>query len=390
MTSDRAAMRAPQGRRSTAGLAFRRTEANTLGLALSGDWTLDNELPLAEGVQTQIESTPGVRRLTFDAEALQAWDSGLLLFVIQVVDLCSTRGIDVVEDGLPIGARRLLSLAAAVPERKGARKDEQRPGFLAEVGNAVLDLWRSTLEMLAFLGECVAALVRLGGGKARFRASDLFTTVQVTGAQALPIVSLIAFLVGVILAFVGAVQLKVFGAQIYVANLVGIAMVRVMGAVMTGVIMAGRTGAAFAAQLGTMQVSEEIDALQTLGLEPIDFLVLPRMLALFLMMPLLCLYADLMGILGGFLVGVGMLDLGVVEYFNQTRASVKLNDLWIGLFHGAVFGVLIAVAGCLRGMQSGRSASAVGDATTSAVVTSIVSIVAATAIITVACNVLGI
>ena len=165
MTSDRAAMRAPQGRRSTAGLAFRRPEANTLGLVLSGDWTLDNELPLAEGVQTQIESTPGVRRLTFDAEAVQAWDSGLLLFVIQVVDLCSTRGIDVVEDGLPIGARRLLSLAAAVPERKGARKDEQRPGFLAEVGNAVLDLWRSTLEMLAFLGECVAALVRLGGGE---------------------------------------------------------------------------------------------------------------------------------------------------------------------------------------------------------------------------------
>jgi phospholipid/cholesterol/gamma-HCH transport system permease protein len=175
-----------------------------------------------------------------------------------------------------------------------------------------------------------------------------------------------------------------------VANLVGIAMVRVMGAVMTGIIMAGRTGAAVAAQLGTMRVSEEIDALQTLGLEPIDFLVLPRMVALFVMMPLLCLYADLMGILGGFIVGVGMLDLGILEYFNQTRASVRLTDLWIGLFHGAVFGVLIAVAGCLRGIQSGRSASAVGDATTSAVVTSIVSIVAATAIITVACNVLGI
>ena len=390
MTSDRAATRAPGGKRSTAGLTFRRPEAHTLELVLSGDWTLDNELPFAEGVQTQVESNPGVRRLIFDPEALQAWDSGLLLFVIRVVDLCSSRGVDVVKDGLPIGARRLLSLAAAVPERKGARKDEKRPGFLAEVGDAALDLWRSMLEMLAFLGECVAALARLCRGKARFRASDLYTTMQTTGAQALPIVSLIAFLVGVILAFVGAVQLKVFGAQIYVANLVGIAMVRVMGAVMTGVIMAGRTGAAFAAQLGTMQVSEEIDALQTLGLEPIDFLVLPRMLALFLMMPLLCLYADLMGVLGGFLVGVGLLDLGVVEYFNQTRASVKLNDLWIGLFHGAVFGVLIAVAGCLRGMQSGRSASAVGDATTSAVVTSIVSIVAATAIITVACNVLGI
>jgi len=154
--------------------------------------------------------------------------------------------------------------------------------------------------------------------------------------------------------------------------------------------MAGRTGAAFAAQLGTMQVNEEIDALTTLGVSPMEFLVLPRMLALGLMMPLLCLYADLMGILGGLIVGVAMLDLNVVEYINQTRASVSLNDLWIGLFQSCVFGVLVAVSGCLRGMQCGRSASAVGDAATSAVVTGIVSIIVATAIITVMFNVLGI
>jgi phospholipid/cholesterol/gamma-HCH transport system permease protein len=388
--SDRPATKAPGGRRSTAGLTVRRPDDGTVALVLSGDWTVDNDLASADAVQRQIESVPGIRRLMFDTQELRAWDSGLLVFAIQVVALCSRRGVDVVKDGLPLGAQRLLALAAAVPERKGTRKDEQRGSFLAKVGAAALDLWRSTLEMLAFIGECTVALARLFAGKARFRRSDLFLILEASGAQALPIVSLIAVLVGVILAFVGAIQLKIFGAQIYVASLVGIAMVRVMGAVMTGIIMAGRTGAAFAAQLGTMQVNEEIDALQTLGLHAIDFLVLPRMLALFLMMPLLCLYADLMGILGGFIVGVGMLDLGVVEYFNQTRASVRLNDLWIGLFHGAVFGVLIAVAGCLRGIQSGRSASAVGDATTSAVVTSIVSIIAATAIITVGCNVLGI
>ncbi|MFO0981414.1 MAG: ABC transporter permease [Planctomycetota bacterium] len=197
-------------------------------------------------------------------------------------------------------------------------------------------------------------------------------------------------LVGLILAFVGAVQLEMFGAQIYVASLVGIAMVRVMAAVMTGIIIAGRTGAAFAAQLGTMQVNEEIDALRTMGFSPIEFLVLPRMLALSIMMPLLCLYADLMGVLGGLVVGVGMLHLSIEQYLNQTRASVHLADLVIGLVHGAVFGVLVALAGCLRGMQCGRSASAVGQAVTSAVVTSIVSIIVATAIITVACNVLGI
>ncbi len=227
-------------------------------------------------------------------------------------------------------------------------------------------------------------------GKARFRRSDLLVILQDVGAQAVPIVSLISFLVGLILAFVGAIQLVMFGAQIYVANLVGIAMVREMGAIMTGIIMAGRTGAAFAAQLGTMQVNEEIDALQTLGIPAMDFLVLPRMIALFLMMPLLCLYADLMGVLGGFVVGVTMLDLNPMEYLIQTQGAIRLADFWVGIFMSAVFGILVAMSGCLQGIRCGRSASSVGNATTSAVVNGIISIIIATAIITVICNVLGI
>ena len=154
--------------------------------------------------------------------------------------------------------------------------------------------------------------------------------------------------------------------------------------------MAGRTGAAFAAQLGTMQVNEEIDALKTMGVSPMEFLVLPRMLALVVMMPLLCIYADLMGILGGMVVGVGMLDIGMMQYVEQTKKALNLNHLLIGLFQAGVFGILVALAGCLRGIQCGRSASAVGDAATSAVVTSIVAIIVATAIVTVACNVIGI
>jgi phospholipid/cholesterol/gamma-HCH transport system permease protein len=214
--------------------------------------------------------------------------------------------------------------------------------------------------------------------------------IQQCGANALPIVSLISFLVGLILAFVGAVQLAMFGAQIFVADLVGIAMLRVMGAIMVGIVMSGRTGAAFAAQLGTMQVNEEIDALKTMGVSPMEFLVLPRMLALVVMMPLLCIYADLMGILGGLVVGVGLLDISVTQYIVQTKGALNLNHFFIGIFQAAVFGVLVALAGCLRGIQCGRSASAVGDATTSAVVTSIVAITIATAIITLGCNVLGI
>ena len=258
------------------------------------------------------------------------------------------------------------------------------------MGTDAINFGRSTIEILEFLGEASIAFVRVLRGQARFRRSDLFLIIQECGSQALPIVSLISLLVGLIIAFVGAVQLMMFGAEIYVASLVGIAMVRVMGAVMAGIIMAGRTGAAFAAQLGTMHVNEEIDALKTMGISPMEFLVLPRMIALLLMMPLLCLYADLMGILGGLIVGVFMLDLNAIEYYNMTCASVRLKDFWIGLFQGSVFGVLVAMAGCLRGMQSGRSASAVGEAATSAVVTGIVAIIVATAVITVLCNVLGI
>jgi phospholipid/cholesterol/gamma-HCH transport system permease protein len=240
------------------------------------------------------------------------------------------------------------------------------------------------------LGEATIAFGRFVVGKAKFRRTDLWLTIQQCGADALPIVSLISFLVGMILAFVGAVQLALFGAQIYIANLVGIAMAREMGAIMTAIIMAGRTGAAFAAQIGTMQVNEEVDALTTMGISPMEFLVLPRMLALIVMMPLLCLYSDLVGILGGFVVGTGMFDISFTQYMEQTRLALNLTHFSIGVFKSAVFGVVVAIAGCLRGMESGRSASAVGDAATSAVVTSIVLIIVLDGIFAVVTNIIGI
>jgi len=359
-------------------------------IRLQGDWIIGQEIPSDEKIKNAIESGPEVHRIVFDTSNLAEWDSSLLTFLIKLDELRASRDIKADQAGLPDGVRRLLDLAFAVPENKDARRKTERASFLYQVGKETINFVKSTSEMLAFIGEAFFALLNFLRGKARFRRSDLFLFMQQCGAQALPIVSLISILVGLILAFIGAVQLALFGAQIYVATMVGIAMIRVMGAVMTGVIMAGRTGAAFAAQLGTMTVNEEIDALVTMGVSPMEFLVLPRMLALFIMMPLLCVYADLMGILGGLIVGVFMLDLNMAEYINQTRATVPLTNFWIGLFHSAVFGVLVALSGCLRGMQCGRSASAVGLAATSAVVTAIISIVIATAIITVICNVLGI
>jgi phospholipid/cholesterol/gamma-HCH transport system permease protein len=368
-----------------ASLAFLRPGGETLTVVLSGAWMLGEALPSVETLRKEIESGPPVKRLGFDTRGIAKWDSALLTFLIRVKEICSSSGVQIEDAGLPEGARRLLKLASAVPERKGARREAGKAPLLARIGGEALHLVQGASEMFAFL-----AVLKLISGRARFRRSDLLLFLEESGAQALPIVSLICGLVGLILAFVGAVQLRMFGAQIYVADLVGIAMVRVMGAIMTGIIMAGRTGASFAAQLGTMQVNEEIDALQTLGISPMEFLVLPRMIALAVMMPLLCLYADVMGILGGLIVGVAMLGISPVTYLAETQAAVSLTNLWIGLFHSAVFGVLVALAGCLRGMQCGRSASAVGYAATSAVVTGIVSIIVSTAVITVLCDILGI
>jgi len=371
-------------------LRLQKSAEDTLTVVMAGSWKLGEELPPADEVRNKLESTPGVGNIAFDTRELTDWDSGLLIFLKQLSEFSAQKKITIEESGLPQGARKLLALAAAVPAKKDARKAEGKLSFLTHVGNETVDFFRAAGDMLAFIGDTVLAFLNLLRGKAQYRKSDLWLIVESCGGQALPIVSLICFLVGLILAFIGAIQLQLFGAQIYVADLVGIAMVRLMAAIMTGIVMAGRTGGAFAAQLGTMQVNQEIDALKTLGISPMEFLVLPRMLALALMMPLLCLYANVMGILGGMVVGVGMLDIGIIQYYNETAKAINLWNLGIGIFSGIVFGVIVALSGCMRGMQCGRSASAVGGAATSAVVTAIVGIILSTAVITVMCNLLGI
>jgi phospholipid/cholesterol/gamma-HCH transport system permease protein len=384
-------MSKPLGKKADAmKLRFNGPTDGVLMIRLSGNWQIGENLPSPNEVKIKLESEPDIQRVAFDTKELTQWDSSLPILLLKIKNLCSEKKIYIDSEGLPRGAKRLIELATAVPIEKDAKSVGENKTFLSLVGTETIQFLKSTKEMIAFIGEAFLAFIKFLSGRARYRRSDLFMTIQGCGAKALPIVSLISLLVGLILAFVGAIQLKMFGAQIYIADLVGIAMVRVMGAVMTGIIMAGRTGAAFAAQIGTMEVNEEIDALKTLGISPMEFLVLPRMLALVFMMPLLCIYADFMGILGGAIVGIGMLDLNMSQYYIQTKGAISLNDLWIGLFHSAVFGVLVALAGCLRGIQCGRSASDVGNAATSAVVTGIVSIIVATAIITVLCNVIGI
>jgi phospholipid/cholesterol/gamma-HCH transport system permease protein len=371
-------------------LSFAHIADSVLVIRVSGEWKRDQVLPSANNVRDILQAVSRVKQVTFDAKNLAGWDSSLLIFLIKLMDQCSAGSITVDKQGLPQGAQRLLSLASTATEWTGAGKDAAKISLLEQLGSAAISFRQANLEIMSFIGETCVSFGKLFTGRARFRKTDLLLIMQECGAQALPIVSLISVLVGLILAFIGAIQLKIFGAQIYVASLVGIGMVRALAAVMTGIIMAGRTGASFAAQLGTMQVNEEIDALKTLGISPVEFLVLPRMLALSFMMPLLSLYADLMGILGGLFVGVTMLDLDFMEYFNKTQETVALNAVWVGLFTATVFGILVSFFSCFRGLQCGRSAAAVGEATTSAVVTSIVGIVVSTAAITIICHVLNI
>jgi phospholipid/cholesterol/gamma-HCH transport system permease protein len=348
----------------------------SLVVRLSGDWALEDGLRSVALVERAVdEGAP--TSIRFDASDLGRWDSSILAFLVAVSGLGRQRGIAVDRSGLPDGLGRLLALAEAVPARAGARAHATDEIFIDQIGESAIRTQRAFSEGLAFVGEVTMALVNTLRGRARFRRHDLVVLIQQSGLEALPIVTLVTFLLGLILAFVGAVQLQTFGATIYVADLVGVAMVRDMGALITGIIMAGRSGAAFAAQLGSMRVTQETDALTTMALSPLEFLVVPRVLALSLMMPLLTLYGDAMGILGGAFVGWTMLDLSGVQYFQQTTSAVSVGDLWGGLLKGTVYGVLVAVSGCLRGMQSGKSSSAVGDAATSAVVTSIVAIIVA-------------
>ena len=372
------------------GLEITRTDAGTVQLELTGSWRLRDTLPSIDAVIGQLPDTSASERITFSSSGITHWDTGLLIFISKLKHSCQQNQLQIELDGLPAGIRKLLDLASSFPAPVEADSREQKQNLFSRIGNSTLDLFEAAPDALRFLGASLKAIGRLATGKAQYNHGELLYIVQQVGPRALPIVSLISFLVGLILAYMGALQLERFGAQIYVADLVGIAMVREIGALMTAIIMAGRTGAAYAAELGSMQVNEEIDAYKTLGISPMDYLVMPRLLALVLMMPLLSLYAGLVGIVAGVFISVTVFDLSIYEYYQQTLRALNFTHFSIGMMKGTLYGVLIALAGCLRGMQCGRSAQAVGQATTSAVVTGIISIVIAASLTTIILQKLGI
>lgn len=355
----------------------------------SGHWVHGQDKPDAALLHADIAAEAELQSLHLEAEHLTGWDSSLLVAVRRLCDWAESRGLRVRLEGMPAGVRNLIELSQAVPENKQVGADEP-DDFLSGMGEGALAAYRGVNGYFDFLGRLCVDLFAFVRGRGQFRRKDFLLLLQSTGAQAVPIVSLLSFLTGLIIAFIGVIQLQKFAADIYVADLVGLATTRELGAVMAGVIMAGRTGAAFAAQIGSMQVNEEVDALSTFGISPMQFLVVPRVLALLLMMPLLCACADFVAILGGMVVAVMISDVSTLQYGNQIQAAVSLSDLFVGLSKSVVFGLIIALAGCYRGLNCGRDASSVGRAATSAVVTSITWIVVADAVFAVMFHILGI
>ena len=259
----------------------------------------------------------------------------------------------------------------------------QEPGIITKFGEAIIKTGRETGYALSFLGDTCLSLLHVFKHPSLLRRNDTLHNMQRVGVDALPIVGLISFLLGLIMAFMSSVQLQQFGANIYVASLVSLSMTRELGPIMTAIIVAGRSGSAFAAEIGTMKISEEIDALTTMGIDPHIFLVLPRMIAAFLVVPLLTLFSDVFAILGGLLVGIGMLDLTVNGYMTQTIHTLDLFDVFWGFSKAGIFALLISWTGCLRGFQVSGGAAGVGRATTSAVVTSIFLIILSDSILVV-------
>ncbi len=355
-------------------------------LQVTGCWTLEQRKPDLHDVWRQAGRLPQQVAVKVDVEA---WDSSLLALLRRLQRLAQEQQVKLDLLGLPDGVARLLEMAAS-PSTQAQDKDKPVYGWVARLGLSGLAVGSALAHSCTFIGEVIQAIGRLFAGKARMRMGDFWMAFQQCGPGALPIVALIASLIGLILAFVGAAQLQAFGAQLYIANMVSIGMTREMGALMTAVIMAGRTGAAYAAELGSMQANEEIDALKTFGFPPLEFLVLPRLLALLLSMPLLTVFADALGIFGGFIIGAGLFDISAAQYINQSLEMLTLTDFLIGLFKSVVFAVLIGLIGCYYGLSCGRNAQAVGQATTNAVVSIIVALVVSDAVITLICTQLGI
>jgi phospholipid/cholesterol/gamma-HCH transport system permease protein len=355
----------------------------TLEILLSGHFTVHAGFSPFSSITTIVQKS-SASRLRLNVDGLVYVDSSWIAFLVSLRGFCQNRQILLELIGEPPniqGLRKMLDMDAL--DSTARAEPAKSSGVLVRVGEQTIDIFQHGYFILMFVGEIALAVFSALRNPRRIRLGDLLTAFQRNGVNALPIITLINFLVGVVLAFQASIQLSQFGANIYVANLVGVAQTREFGPMITAIILAGRSGSAFAAEIGSMKVNEEVDALTTMGLDPVRFLVIPKMLALCLALPVLTFYADFMGILGGIVVAVTGLDLTVQGYLIQTQKAVGLFDVFSGVTKSFAFAFIISGIGCLRGFQTQGGADSVGQSATSAVVSGIFLIILVDAIFTV-------
>lgn len=362
-----------------------------LEVQAQGDWVLKN---LSSAMQRALSSkqkeiirivqTQQIKKIQLNYSQPQgqnaAWGSLLLSFFCLLKEEAQKRNIVCDSSLLPQQMQDLIQISYASPANA---KQKCSINIFHALGDLLHKIFRQIGISIDFVGEITLAVLKFFAGKATISAKDVWQEIYNASASSLPIISLVSVLLGLILAFVSAVQLQVLGAEIYVSSLITVSMVRVMSPVLTGIVIAGRIGASYAATIGSMQVNEEVDALKTFGINPIEFLVLPRFLALSLMMPFLTVYSDFMGILGGYAVIYFGWDISFYAFLDNIQTFARLHQIFIGLFHSFIFGIIIALSGCYQGIISGRDAEAVGRATTMAVVHSIIGIIVSTSILTI-------
>jgi phospholipid/cholesterol/gamma-HCH transport system permease protein len=340
--------------------------------------------------QTNLElDKTSPKQVIVDASEIEYCDGSGIGYLFELRQRLEKSGGEFTIRGLHEEFQQLLDLFKPSEFEESPEIRPDSVGFFEKIGRATCRICEDARTLVEFVGETGMALVKVLLNPKQVRWKDALLTAETAGVDALPVITLIGFLMGLIMAFQAAIPMRQFGAVIYVANLVGLSMVRELGPLMTAIVLAGRSGSAFAAELGTMKVNEEIDALITMGLDPVRFLVVTRILAAIIMTPLLTLFADLIGVLGGSIV---LLSLGysLATYFKQIFSMVTYVDLLGGLFKSIIFGLLVAGIGCLRGLQTEIGASAVGESTTRAVVGGIVLIVAVDGIFSVVYYYLGI
>jgi len=363
-------------------LEYKQVE-NVLIITVLGEWETSSQerIRLLERWESLLLQWSHINEFKLTCHDSIQWDSSLVVFLIRAKKDLSKNGSKFSFFKLPVGLNKLLSLTEINPSKLDLAPQRKSRVFSMYLKN--------TTRPIEFWGSLIISFFELFSGKSVMRWRDFFESARNCSASALPIVTLISFLTGLTMAFVGSVQLEKFNAKIYVADLVSLAMVREMGALMVAIIMAGRTGAAFAAELGNMNLNEEVDSLRTFGISPISFLVMPRVLALFIMTPLLTIYADIVGILGGLLVGTSVMGFSALHYLEQTQAALtNMWEVYSGVSKSLFFGLIIGLVGCYKGIYSDRDSVSLGKAVTSAVVVSVTLIIIADAMFETTFNIL--